>query len=97
MILNAVLSKLGRSHRYVYLPTGGFISRVTLMDGSQLLEVGRGSRDGMVGAEALSSVLAGNSMTLTFSGSGKAPRFVWLFSVNRYDLSSRIALASVLN
>lgn len=55
MILNAALSK-PRPHRYVSLPSAGFISLVTLMDGTPLLDVGRGSREGMVGAEAVSSV-----------------------------------------
>jgi hypothetical protein len=56
--------------------------------------VGKGSREVMVGAEAVSSVLAVNLMTPTLSRSGDAPKLIWLCSVNRFDCSSRIALIS---
>jgi len=48
--LEAVLSESGKTLRYVYFPTNSFISLVTPIDGSPVLEVGMVGREGMLGA-----------------------------------------------
>jgi CRP-like cAMP-binding protein len=50
LILAEVLCERGTPARHVYFPTDGFVSLVTMIDGSAGLEVGMVGREGMVGA-----------------------------------------------
>jgi len=74
MILNAVLSKPGRPHRYVYLPTAGSFLWSPLWT-----ELSFSRWGGVAGkvwwAPRLCFFLAGNSLILTFSGSGVRYRY----------------------
>ena len=51
LVLAEVLCERGQTTDHVYFPTEGFISLVTLIDGSPALEVGMVGREGMVGAQ----------------------------------------------
>jgi hypothetical protein len=48
--LEQVLSEGGKTMRYAYFPTNSFISLVTPIDGSPVLEVGMVGNEGMLGA-----------------------------------------------
>jgi CRP-like cAMP-binding protein len=50
LVLADVLCERGTPARHVYFPTEGFVSLVTMIDGSTGLEVGMVGREGMVGA-----------------------------------------------
>jgi CRP-like cAMP-binding protein len=51
LTLSDVLSEPGQATRDVYFPTHGFISLVTLVEGSPGVEVGMVGREGMLGAQ----------------------------------------------
>jgi len=55
--LSEVLGEPGIPTRYVYFPSDGFVSLVTLVDGSPGVEVGMVGREGMVGVQLLVGVL----------------------------------------
>jgi hypothetical protein len=57
--LEQVLSDPGKPTKYVYFPTHGFISLISVIEGSPGVEVGMVGREGMLGAQlALGVVLA---------------------------------------
>jgi len=51
LVLEEVLSEVGNSTRYVYFPTQAFISLVTPIKGTPMLEVGLVGREGMLGTQ----------------------------------------------
>lgn len=53
-----VLGEAGKATRFVYFPVDGFISLVTSVEGKPVLEVGMVGREGMLGVQAVSGVLA---------------------------------------
>jgi len=53
-----VLSEVGVPTRYVYFPTKGFISLVTPINGTPVLEVGMVGREGMLGTQLALGVRA---------------------------------------
>ncbi|MES2685355.1 MAG: Crp/Fnr family transcriptional regulator [Pseudomonadota bacterium] len=56
LVLSDVLCEPGKPTRYVYFPTDGFISLVTLVEGSPGVEVGMVGREGMLGAQLVLGV-----------------------------------------
>jgi CRP-like cAMP-binding protein len=73
LVLSEVLCEAGRPTRYVYFPTGGFISLVTLLAGHPGVEVGMVGREGMVGAQ-LALGIAASPLRALVQGSGTALR-----------------------
>ncbi|MGK2899423.1 MAG: Crp/Fnr family transcriptional regulator [Burkholderiaceae bacterium] len=53
LVLAEVLAEPGQAARHVWFPTEGFVSLVTLIDGSPGLEVGMAGREGMLGAHVV--------------------------------------------
>jgi CRP-like cAMP-binding protein len=51
LVMAQVLSEVGIPTRYVYFPTQGFISLVTPINGTPMLEVGMVGREGMLGTQ----------------------------------------------
>ncbi len=57
LVLSDVLCEPGKTTRFVYFPTDGFISLVTLVEGSPGVEVGMVGREGMLGAQLALGVM----------------------------------------
>jgi CRP-like cAMP-binding protein len=73
LVLSEVLCEPGKPTRYVYFPTEGFISLVTLLPGHAGLEVGMVGSEGMVGAQ-LALGVAVSPLRALVQGSGAALR-----------------------
>ena len=58
LVMAQVLSEVGIPTRYVYFPTQGFISLVTPINGTPMLEVGMVGREGMLGTHLALGVKA---------------------------------------
>jgi CRP-like cAMP-binding protein len=58
LVMAEVLSEVGIPTRYVYFPTQGFISLVTPINGTPMLEVGMVGREGMLGTHMALGVRA---------------------------------------
>ncbi len=50
LVLGDVMFESGEATRHVWFPTEGFVSLITLIDGSPVLEVGMVGREGLLGA-----------------------------------------------
>lgn len=71
--LSTILCEPDTQTRYVYFPTSGFISLVTLIDGHAGIEVGMVGSEGMVGAELALGVVTSPVRALV-QGDGSAHR-----------------------
>ncbi len=94
LVLEEVLCDPGTPTRHVYFPTEGFISLVTLINGSPGLEVGMVGREGMVGAQ-----LALGVATTPLHALVQGPGLAWRISTAAFkrELASSTALQRVLN
>jgi CRP-like cAMP-binding protein len=72
--LSEALSKPGVAPPFVYFPTDGFISVVTLMDGRPVLEVGMVGTEGMLGAQLALGRIPMESLHPIVQGDGHAWR-----------------------
>lgn len=75
LVLADVLCTAGALTRYVYFPTEGFVSLVTLVDGEPALEVGMVGREGMLGAQLALGVATAPLHALV-QGPGSARRIL---------------------
>ncbi len=73
LVIETVLFESGQTARHVWFPTEGFISLITLIDGSPGLEVGMVGREGMVGAHVALGV-ATSPLRALVQGPGSAWR-----------------------
>ena len=73
LVLSEVLCEPGKPTRYVYFPTTGFISLLTLIDGKPALEVGMVGREGVLGAQ-LALGVATTPLHALVQGAGSAWR-----------------------
>jgi CRP-like cAMP-binding protein len=90
LVLGDVLYEPGKATRYVYFPTGGFISLVAALDGQPCLEVGMVGREGMVGAQLVLGVMPAPLHALV-QGAGAARRIG--FRAFRRELTRSAALS----
>jgi CRP-like cAMP-binding protein len=94
LVLSQVLCEPGMPTRHVYLPTDGFISLVTLIEGSPGLEVGMVGREGLLGAQLALGVVRAPLHALV-QGSGAAWRI--RTGAFRSELARSPALRRVLD
>ncbi len=73
LVLREVLVEQGQAARRVYFPTSGYISLLSLIEGSPAVEVGMIGREGMLGAQLTLGVAAAPSQALV-QGAGRALR-----------------------
>ncbi len=73
LVLTAVLSEPGGKVRHVYFPTAGYISMVSIIEGSAGVEVGMVGREGMLGSQLVLGVDSAPSHALV-QGAGEALR-----------------------
>ena len=94
LVLADVLSEPGQPTRHLYFPTEGFISVVSLIEGSPGVEVGMVGREGMLGAHvALGVVIA--PLRALVQGEGQA----WRISTRAFrgELATSASLQRSLN
>ncbi len=94
LIFSDILIDSGTAARYVYFPTGGFISLVTPLDGKPALEVGMIGAEGMLGIQVALGVSA-TPLKALVQGAGTA----WRVPVTAFkrELASSAALVQTLN
>ena len=92
--LAQVLCEPGKPTKYVYFPTGGFISLVAVVKGSPGVEVGMVGREGMLGAQLALGVVTAPLHALV-QGAGTAWRLGT--AAFRKQLTSSAALQSEMN
>jgi CRP-like cAMP-binding protein len=92
--LAQVLSESGKPSQYVYFPTSGFISLISVIDGSPGVEVGMVGREGMLGAHLALGVSTAPLHALV-QGAGTA----WRIGARAFtvELEASNALRSSLN
>lgn len=73
LVLAEILSEAGSTTRHVYFPTDGFISLVSVIDGSPGIEVGMVGQEGMLGAH-LALGVASQPLHALVQGAGTALR-----------------------
>jgi CRP-like cAMP-binding protein len=94
LVLADVLCESGEAPRHVYFPTEGFVSLVSLIDGSPALEVGMVGREGMVGAHLALGVLTAPLRALV-----QGPGMAWRIGTRAFrgELARNGALQRGLN
>jgi len=94
LVLSEVLCEPGAPTRHVYLPTEGFISLVTLIEGSPGLEVGMVGSEGLLGAQLALGVVRAPLHALV-----QGPGSAWRIRTGdfRRELARSPALQRVLN
>jgi CRP-like cAMP-binding protein len=94
LVLAQVLSDPGKPTKYVYFPTQGFISLISVIEGSPGVEVGMVGREGMLGAQLALGVVTAPLHTLV-QGAGTA----WRIGTRAFkaELAASSALQSSLN
>ena len=94
LVLSEVLCEQGRPTSHVYLPTEGFISLLTLVDGKPGLEVGMVGSEGMVGVQLGLGVLTTPLRALV-----QGPGAAWRVAARpfRAELARSLPLQRVLN
>ena len=92
--LEQVLSNPGKPTKYVYFPTHGFISLISVIEGSPGVEVGMVGREGMLGAQLSLGVITAPLHALV-QGVGMA----WRIDTRAFkiELAASTALQSLLN
>jgi CRP-like cAMP-binding protein len=92
--LAQVLSDSGKPTKYVYFPTSGFISLISVIDGSPGVEVGMVGSEGMLGAQLALGVVTAPLHALV-QGAGAA----WRIDASAFkrELEASNALRSSLN
>ena len=89
LALSEVLCEAGERTRYIYFPTEGFVSLVTLVKGSSGLEVGMVGCEGMLGASLALGVVT-TPLRALVQGAGTALR------ANRRDFCRQLAASPAL-
>jgi hypothetical protein len=94
LVMAQVLSEVGIPTRHVYFPTQGFISLVTPINGTPILEVGMGGREGMLGTQLALGVRAAPLHALV-----QGPGAAWRIGAGafRRELAQSAALRQGLN
>jgi CRP-like cAMP-binding protein len=94
LALEQVLSDPGKPTKYVYFPTEGFISLISMIEGSPGVEVGMVGREGMLGAQLALGVVTAPLHALV-QGAGTAWRIGT--SAFKVELAASTSLQSSLN
>ena len=94
LVLTDILYEVGAPTRHVYFPTVGFVSLLTAVDETSVLEVGMVGREGMLGIHAMLGVLRSPIRALV-QGTGVAWRVP--IASFRKELAQSTALQQGLN
>ena len=94
LLLSETLYDVGSATRYVYFPTSGFVSLVTVVDGDSALEVGMVGCEGMLGVHVALGVATSPLRSLV-QGPGEA----WRLSTRKFriELANSDALRRGIN